>query len=596
VAGGATSHWATQVVGGPTMLLRKDQPAAAAAAVPPEEAKRYAQQLSREIHPWADPQDVRTIVETQATNPALRRNRGLLRQAVCEELDRRRAELEQTYKKRRVDQQRAVEQSVRESAAERRAQTIKGQRSGGAREVYGRHEWRQRDRNHLEEQLRSTEQELRTLLERGAPEKPAGPEPRRLSRRGPWKTQMRAYEKHEEQVRGLEQRQHELQKMLNQIGMSQATFRQMVDGYLPPPPGAHAVFGRVPMIGGSKPYSADASYADMVYERGLEQAAREAERLRHRTREECEAGGQFPALALYCGLSAVPPLAHYHGATQSFGTLTLKDTRRVVEHAVSAHAPVPGRSQPQSAQAERNEMIAMTDLDGEDYLLYGRTQRLRLERQSRHEEMCQQVHAEKQRRHREVRLVDLENAAERLQSQPVARGCKAWRVQQKLKLKGAQLIVAGPSQAPEITAALRKDYHVIVWIPDDDPRPHRSHEMKVLWHLERDVLDTLYPQKNGKQRSEKTDGCRHRATLKRLMAKDTQSPPAALIIAASTPVTRVHYRAILALQADCKLAVIVCDPAEEQVQAAGLEAYTKSQGAKKRKSAGEKAAGRKRRK
>eukprot|EP01044_Picomonas_judraskeda_P018775 COSAG03_NODE_3804_length_1822_cov_2.834591_2_plen_170_part_00 len=169
-------------------------------------------------------------------------------------------------------------------------------------------------------------------------------------------------------------------------------------------------------------------------------------------------------------------------------------------------------------------------------------------------------------------------------------------MQRKLELDGPQLIVARPPQAPEITAALHKDYHVIVWIPDDDPRPGRSHEMKVLWHLERDVLDTLYPQKNGKLRSKKTDGCRHRATLQRLMSKDTQSPPVALIIAASTPVTRVHYRVIMALQADCKLAVIVCDPAEAQVQAVGLEAYAKSQGAKKRKSAGQKKAGRKRRK
>ena len=139
-------------------------------------------------------------------------------------------------------------------------------------------------------------------------------------------------------------------------------------------------------------------------------------------------------------------------------------------------------------------------------------------------------------------------------------------------------------------------YSVLIWIPDDDPRPGMLHNGSIGWHLERYVLDWMHPQKNGKPRSEKTEGCRHRATLKRLMASELQSCPVAVIIAASTPVSKPHYRTAMALQQDCGLSVIVCDPAAAQVQAAGgLEAYTKSQGAKERKSADEKAAGRKRR-
>ena len=60
--------------------------------------------------------------------------------------------------------------------------------------------------------------------------------------------------------------------------------------------------------------------------------------------------------------------------------MTLKHTRQLVERLVSAHTQDqgPGRTQPQSVQTERNQMIANTDRDGEDYLLWGRTQRQRL--------------------------------------------------------------------------------------------------------------------------------------------------------------------------------------------------------------------------
>ena len=238
-------------------------------------------------------------------------------------------------------------------------------------------------------------------------------------------------------------------------------------------------------------------------------------------------------------------------------------------------------------------MIAKTDQDGEDYLLWGRPQRLRLEHLEKFEENQQQVHAKEQQRWRRRRQGELEDAAEALESQPPREGSKPWRICRALELHGPQLIVASQSQAAAVAAALAERYSVLIWIPDDDPRPGRLHNGSIGWHLERDVLDWMHPQKNGKPRSEKTEGCRHRASLKRLMDSELQSWPVAVIIAASTPVSKPHYRTAMALQQDCGLSVIVCDPAAAQVQAAGgLEAYAKSQGAKKRKSANEKAAGR----
>jgi hypothetical protein len=52
------------------------------------------------------------------------------------------------------------------------------------------------------------------------------------------------------------------------------------------------------------------------------------------------------------------------------------------------------------------------------------------------------------------------------------------------------------------------------------------------------------------------------------------SRPVAIVIAASTRMTPVHYRAVMSLQKDCGLSVIVCDPAVAQiVEASGLEIY-----------------------
>ena len=51
----------------------------------------------------------------------------------------------------------------------------------------------------------------------------------------------------------------------------------------------------------------------------------------------------------------------------------------------------------------------------------------------------ERVHAAKQLRHRGRRQVDLENAAEMLEAQPLARGSKAFRVQRALLNKPSQL-------------------------------------------------------------------------------------------------------------------------------------------------------------
>jgi hypothetical protein len=49
----------------------------------------------------------------------------------------------------------------------------------------------------------------------------------------------------------------------------------------------------------------------------------------------------------------------------------------------------------------------------------------------------------------------------------------------------------------------------------------------------------------------------------------------------------------MSLRKDCRLTIIVCDPAAAKIEeAGGLEIYVKSQGAKARKSAGDKEAAR----
>ena len=577
-------------------MLRTGAPAAAGGQHAPEEVKLYAQEVAANIHGWAELVDVRRIVEDIVSKvPGLVLDRGRLRRAVCKELEQREDELREQYKQKRIRQQQAVEQMVRERAADRRKTSVVSRRAAAAREIIpvSGTQHRKRLRDDTSDELREVEANLKKLRGRGAPKKPAGAKPTRTSRLGPWKTRMRAHEKHVRQVAELQGEREKLRKELGEIGMSRVMFTQEMDHRMPPPPGAHAIVPSSPRMTGTSTGCRRA-----VYERGREQAAAEPERLRRKARDECAPGGQFTALAPYCGLPEVDPLACYY-CPQLPDNLKLTLTRQTVEDRVSAHpgTAATGRSRPQTAATERNAMMATTDADGEDYLLWGRPVRQRLEMMKASADQQGREHAAKQLRHRGRRQVDLENAAEMLEAQPLARGSKAFRVQQALRNKPSQLLVITPSQAAPAAAALSDTHAVLIWVPDDDPRPGMTHGASIGWHLERDLLDWAYPQANGKPRSSKTEGCRHRQVYMKRSKGETQSRPVAIVIAATTAVTTPHYRTMLALQQGCGLAVIVCDPGCADVAAAGgLDEYVKSHGAKKRKSASEKAAAKKDRK
>ena len=113
-------------------MLRRDAPAKGGVVPPPEEVKLYAQRAASGIHSWADLQDVCKIVDAKAQLPGMVWNPGLLRQTVCDELEARQPELQKTYKRRRIQQQWAIEQ--RSSA-----KGVLARRAKAARE---RHRWR----------------------------------------------------------------------------------------------------------------------------------------------------------------------------------------------------------------------------------------------------------------------------------------------------------------------------------------------------------------------------------------------------------------------------------------------------------------------
>jgi hypothetical protein len=312
-------------------MLRRDQPADH--TLPPVEVKLYALDMARAIHDWADLQDICAIVEAKSKVPGLLLHKVRLREAVCDELDARQGELQDNYRKVRIRQQRLIEQSVREHAAEIRKRTAKSQLAAAAREfvpVSGT-ALRKRKRDDTQELLRETKKQLCNLRERGVPPKPSGSMPRRMSKRGPWKDRKRAYDRYQQQLHKLTQQRDALRKELDRIGMSRAMFRHKVDQYLPPPPGARAIVPtRVPMTGASKPHSADATYADVVFEKGREEAAQESERTRLRVRDKCDSTSVHPALAVYCGLPELHPLAYYHDSHHR-DVMTLKNTRQLVE-------------------------------------------------------------------------------------------------------------------------------------------------------------------------------------------------------------------------------------------------------------------------
>ena len=95
-------------------MLRTDASAGAEQEkLPPEEAKLYAQRVSWKFHPWAELEDVCAIVDAKAKLPGLLQRPYLLRQQVSKELHRRKGELQETIKRRRIQRQRALEQLVR---------------------------------------------------------------------------------------------------------------------------------------------------------------------------------------------------------------------------------------------------------------------------------------------------------------------------------------------------------------------------------------------------------------------------------------------------------------------------------------------------
>jgi hypothetical protein len=107
------------------MMLRTGAPAAAGGQHAPEEVKLYAQEVAANIHGWAELVDVRRIVEDIVSKvPGLVLDRGRLRRAVCKELEQREDELREQYKQKRIRQQQAVEQMVRERAADRRKTSV----------------------------------------------------------------------------------------------------------------------------------------------------------------------------------------------------------------------------------------------------------------------------------------------------------------------------------------------------------------------------------------------------------------------------------------------------------------------------------------
>ena len=562
----------------------------------PEEIKLRTQKAAHGVYDRMQLLDVCTIVDAKSQLPGLLLNPSMLLQAVLDELERRTPEFEEKYKLESIRRQRQLEQAVRERAADRRVATAKAKASKSVRPVIkpSGSQLRKRRRDETEQAVHRTEASLKKLRESDAPAKPIGAKPGRKSRElGPWNDKMRAHTKHTQTVAMLEQRKKELQTDLDTIGMSRGELMAKVDRRLPPNRHWHAIVPSSPrMVCVSKGYRADGkTYADIVHERGQEKAAAEPERVRLSVREECVPGGLLSTLAPYLapdGKADLCPLAYY--SERSADALPDNFMPQIRCMPMMAVEELVGRTQPETAVQERKRMIAATEATAEDYLTWGRPARQRLDRMQEFAERQERTHAELQLRHRGIRQVDLEIAAEKLEQQPLDKSKKSFRIQQSLKKSPQQLIVTVKSQAAPVVAALSDTHAVLIWVPDDDPRSGMKH-CAGGWNLERDVLDFLFPQVNGKPRSSKTEGYRHRAAICKKLKEGMQSRPVAVVIAASIPVSKTQYRTVIALQKECNISVIVCDPGAADVTAAGgLAAYTESNGDRKRKSAGEKAA------
>lgn len=204
--------------------------------------KQHALNASCNIHPWAHRADVCEIVDSKASDPSLLTHIGALRRAVCDELEKRYEELTEQRRRRRIEEQRSIEQAVRERAAELSQQTVVSQRSNAPVQSDGQPPVvavpgtasRLRERDDVETELRNIAHKLRLLHERGAPDRPEGAVPMDLALRRVWKDQRRAYDKHHYKVENLKKRKRNLERKLRTIGISKARFHKMVNARLPP--------------------------------------------------------------------------------------------------------------------------------------------------------------------------------------------------------------------------------------------------------------------------------------------------------------------------------------------------------------------------
>lgn len=269
----------------PVMFMRNG--ATKNLAPPPEEVKLYALRASSDLHPWADTGDVCSIVDAKAQLPGMILNPSRLRRAVCDELAARQPEFEERYRRRRIQHQRALEQMVRERAAEKckkRAVAKRASASAAAgNDSTSVAERRLQERNRAVASLEQLGSELRTLRARGAPDAPRGPRPKRGPGLAAWNDQQRAHEKHTRHVQQLRRKQTGLRRGVDEIGMSSTMLLEAVEAYLPPRRRPAAAAAAPPPAAGDRPIATGAV--------------------------------RFPALAPYLGLPPVDPLAHYKKAT-----------------------------------------------------------------------------------------------------------------------------------------------------------------------------------------------------------------------------------------------------------------------------------------
>lgn len=593
------------------MLLRGVHAAAAAPPAPAEEVKLAVQNAAHVCNEWARMIDVCRIVDAKAQLPGLLRNsRGLLNE-VLRELEHKRPELEEQYRRTRISEQRALEKMVRERAATRRkasgdrraaalpgaerelppeddrdhrwataAETRKGQPPAGpTRAEKGwigvpRHHMsddgeaklvepraRTRQKLDLEAELQGAESERRRLLERGPPREPR-PRPTVRAALPAWKDEERAYRKFAADRDGLQQRCDGLRAELRKIGLSGDELRTRVEEMLPSKAQWHRPCTLEGPVGVAKPMRRR-TFKSRGPGAQPDQPPVHSARL---CAADYGAGGQFSTLGPYFGLPESDPLAPYAGGALSTEEQKTRDyaaLEQLAEHVKCSRAD--GRSQPQSAAAELRS-LARAQPEQAVRLQAFRDKKLRATEVT-------------QLNYRLDRQAQLEAEA---QQQPEPKeGSKLWRLRAALKQK-PQVVVTSAKLPAQLAAATADRYDTKIWVPGDG------------FHLARDVLDRLDPLKNGCPRSSNTSEAQHRKALDKQVNKGLQSCPVLIIVAALKPLGKNDYRKVLKLHGDCGIAVAVCDPGCKAVATAGgLDGFLKTRPAKKRKSADEKKAGRK---